>query len=97
MKLKAKIKWSGEEVLIKPVFFTWYVGLQYKVVTGWKVGSPFCDKRDYFIFPLQTEIIMLFVKLWYWLRYYAYMQIRYWIPNKMKRALKKPSVNDLPF
>ena len=97
MKLKAKLKWSGEQVFIKPVFFSWNVGLQYKCLTGWKSSSIFCDGRSEFIFPLQTEILMLFVKLWYWLRYYVYMQIRYWIPNRIKRAFKKQSADDLPF
>ena len=97
MKLKAKLKWSGEQVFIKPVFFSWHVGLQYKCLNGWKACSIFCDGRNEFIFPLQTEILMLFVKVWYWLRYYVYMQLRYWIPNKIKWALKKQNADDLPF
>ena len=101
MKLKAKLKWSGEDVLILPVFFSWHVGLQYKCVTGYRQYSIFCDRRSDFIFPIQTEVAMFFVKIWYWIKKYAYMQIRYWIPYKIKRFIKrvvsKKEISDLPF
>lgn len=97
MKLKAKIKWSGEQVLIKPVFFSWNVGIQYKCITGWKACSIFCDGRDYFIFPIQTKAVMVFVNVWYWMRYYAYIKIRYRIPYLIKKALLKPKAGELPF
>ena len=98
MALKAKLKWSNEDVLIRPVFFSWHVGLQYKCTTGYRKNSIFCDTRKEFIFPNETEIAMLFVKLWYWIKEYAYMQIRYWIPHRIKRAIsKKETTGDLPF
>lgn len=98
LKLKAWLKFRNEPVVIKPVLFSWNVGIQYKCLTGWRKGSIFCDKRDEFIFPIQTEIIMVFVKAWYWIRYYAYMQIRYWIPFRIKWYFKKPRTGeDLPF
>ena len=37
MKLKAKYKWNGEEVMVKPVYFSWHVGLQYKTLTGYRL------------------------------------------------------------
>lgn len=97
MALKAKLKWSNEDVLIRPVFFSWHVGLQYKCTTGYRKNSIFCDTRKEFIFPIETEIAMLFVKLWYWIKEYAYMQIRYWIPHRIKRAIsKKETAGDEP-
>jgi len=65
MKLKAKFKWNNESVLIKPVFFSWYVGLQYKVLTGPQSASIFCSAEKEFYFPLQTKIAIFFVKIWY--------------------------------
>jgi hypothetical protein len=97
MKLKAKLKWNKERVYVKPVFFSWHVGLQYKCVTGYKAGSIFCDNRDKFIFPLQTELIMMPIKIWYWLRYYLYMYLRHWLPNRIKRRFQKRAEGDLPF
>ncbi len=44
MKLKAKYKWNREKVQVKPVFFSWHVGLQYKTLTGYSASSIFCNK-----------------------------------------------------
>lgn len=58
MKLKAKYKWNGEEVKVKPVYFSWHVGLQYKTLTGYSAASIFCNKESEYVFPLQTKIIL---------------------------------------
>ena len=98
MKLKAKYKWNGEEVMVKPVYFSWNVGLQYKTLTGYSASSIFCNKESEYIFPLQTKIVLFFVKIWYWMRYWLWMQIRYWQPYRIKRIIsKKETVDDLPF
>lgn len=99
MILNARTKWGGDCCKIRPVFFAWHVGLEYKTVEGPLSGSIFCNKRDNYIFPVQTELIMLYVKLYYWFKMYAYKQVRYWIPAKIKRALKPKKVRagDLPF
>lgn len=97
MKLKAKYKWNNEEVQVKPVFFSWHVGLQYKTLTGYSAASIFCNKESEYVFPLQTKIVLFFVKIWYWMRFWLWMQIRYWQPNRIKRLLKKRSDDELPF
>lgn len=96
MKLKAK--YNGEKVMVKPVYFSWNVGLQYKTLTGYSAGSIFCNKGSEYVFPLQTKIVLFFVKIWYWIRYWLWMQIRYWQPNRIKRVLSKKEIGDeLPF
>ena len=97
MKLKAKIKWSREDVLVKPVFFSWNVGLQYKTIVGHGADSMFCNKESEYVFPLQTKIVLFFVKIWYWMRFWLWMQIRYWQPRRIKRLLKKRSDDEFPF
>ena len=98
MKLKAKYKWNGEVVKVKPVYFSWHVGLQYKTLTGYSAASIFCNKESEYVFPLQTKIVLFFVKIWYWMRYWLWMQIRYWQPNRIKRVLSKKETGDeLPF
>ena len=98
MKLKAKYKWNGEVVKVKPVFFLWHVGIEHKTLTGYSAASIFCNKESEYVFPLQTKIILFFVKIWYWMRYWLWMQIRYWQPNRIKRVLSKKEIgDDLPF
>ncbi len=101
MKLKAKMKWSGEQVLIKPVFFAWHVGMQFKTLTGYGANSFFCNGAKDFVFPLETKLILFFLKIGHWGRMWLWMQIRYWVPNKVKRAFikKRPGYDDddLPF
>ena len=97
MRLKAKLKWNNERVYIKPVFFSWNVGLQYKCLTGYKSSSIFCDSRDTFIFPLQTEFIMLFVKAWYWMKEYAYWQTRRKMIRRYRLLFSKRAEEELPF
>ena len=55
MKLKAKYKWNGEEVMVKPVYFSWHVGLQYKTLTGYSAASIFCNKESEYVFPLKPN------------------------------------------
>lgn len=98
MKLKAKLKWNGKDVLVEPILFDWHVGIQFKTITGPGAGSIFCNTKNEYIFPLQTKVILFFVKIWYWLRYWLWMQIRYWQPNRIKRIIsKKETVDGLPF
>ncbi len=97
MKLKATYKWNGEAVLIKPVFFCWHVGLQYKTLTGFSASSIFCNKEAAYIFPMQTKMILFFVKIGYWVRFWLWMQIRYWQPNRLKQLFKNKNADDLPF
>lgn len=98
MKLKAKYKFNGEIVLVKPIFFSYFVGIQYKTLTGWSASSLFCNKESKFVFPIQTKIIIFFLKLFFWLRYYLWMQIIYWQPNRLKRLiLKNKTIDELPF
>ena len=97
MKLKAKYKWNGEEVLVKPVFFSWWVGLQYKTLTGYSAASIFCNSAKEYDFPLQTKFVLFFVKIWYWMKMWLWMQVRYWQPNRIKRMFRKRSVGELPF
>lgn len=95
MKLKAKVKWCNEWVVVKPIWFCWRVGMQYKVLTGYKSASIFTDSYDEFYFPIQSKIVLLFVRLAYWCRMWLWMQIRYWQPRKIKMYFKKQS--ELPF
>ena len=98
MKLKAKYKRNGEEVMVKPVYFSWHVGLQYKTLTGYSAASIFCNKESEYVFPLQTKFVLFFVKIWYWMRFWLWMQIRYWQPYRIKRVLSKKETGDeLPF
>ena len=95
MKLKAKYKWNGEEVIIKPVFFDWCVGLEYKVVRGHGDCSIFCNSEKDFIFPMQTKFILLFVKVWYLIKKGIWDEIRYRLPYRISRMFKSKS--QLPF
>lgn len=97
MKLKAKLKSNNDQVLIKPVFFSWNVGLQYKCLTGYQSASIFCNSRKDFYFPLQTEIVMLFVRAWYWCYEYAYWHTRRKIIRYAKMLKTKPADDGLPF
>ena len=98
MKLKAKYKLNGEDVKVKPVYFSWQVGLQYKTLTGYYAASIFCNKESEYVFPLQTKSVLFFVKIWYLMRYWLWMQIRYWQPYRIKRLLSKKETGDeLPF
>lgn len=94
MKLKAKIKWSKEDVLVKPVFFCWYVGLQYYTLTGYGSNSLFCNTKSHYIFPIETKIILLFVRFAYWCRMWLWMQVRHWQPNRIRKAFRKHHPTD---
>jgi hypothetical protein len=98
MKLKAKYKWNGEDVLVKPIFFSWLVGIQYKTLTGRSASSIFCNREKEFLFPIQSKYVIFFLKIYFWIRYYFWMQIRYWLPNRIKRLISKKETTDgLPF
>lgn len=85
MKLKATRKWNNEPVLIKPVFYDWHVGIEYKSLTGYKHCSIFTEKANAFIFPIETKIIVFFIKIGYWFRFYLWKRIRYTLIWKIKR------------
>lgn len=98
MKLKATIKWSKEKILVEPVLFPWRTGMHFKILTGYASNSLFCNIASDFIFPPSTKFILLFIRVWYFIRMYLWMQIRYWQPYKIKRMFKRKSTNDdLPF
>lgn len=89
---------SGDYCKIRPVFFAWHVGLQFKTVVGRLDGSLFCNKMENYIFPIKTKLIMIYVNAIYWIKEYAYKQIRYKIPHKIKLKFQnKDRVGDLPF
>lgn len=91
MKLKAIKKWDNEKVLIKPILFTWNVGIQFKILTGIESSSIFCMERKEFVFPIQTKILIGFVYLWYLMYELCYWQtkrkILYWFRTKGKNKL----------
>lgn len=101
MKLTAKIRHSGKKVVVKPILFGYYVGVQYKELTGPGSGSIFCSKKQEFIFPWYGEILIFFIHIYHWLTKYAYMYLRYWLPNRIKYQLSRKKVklhdDDLPF
>jgi len=93
MEMTAIIKWNNEKVFIKPILFAWHVGINFKTLTGYHSASIFCDRRDYFYFPISTKIKMIPIYVWYWLRFWLYMELRYWIPNRLKKFYNKQKYN----
>lgn len=96
LRLKAKVKRSGEDVIVKPVFFEYYMGIEFKPLTGWMADSVFCRAKQDFIFPIQSEIILFFVKIWFWISRYAYVKMRRML-NKARRLCSQKRNDDLPF
>ena len=97
LRLKAILKWNKTTVFVEPILFSWHVGIHYKVLTGNESGSLFCKRRSAFIFPLQTKIVMFFVKVFYWIYEGGYWQGKRKIKTRIKRYKLRHNKGDLPF
>lgn len=99
MLITAYRKFGKEKVKIKPVFFCWYVGLQFKIKTGPMAASIFCTKEDGFIFPWYSKIVLSLVKAWYFIEKYLWFMIKRRIPSKIRQYLRKllNIESELPF
>lgn len=89
INIKAIDKIDGEIIYVRPVFFAWHVGIHYKIVKGIMSGSLFCRTASDLIFPRKSKAIILFIKSWYWITNYAYMQLFKWIPARVKNKLSR--------
>ena len=101
MKIKVNCIYTGEGLVISPVFFSWNVGLQFKCVEGWKSGSMFCDRETAFVWDKRAKIQLFFIKIAYWIVKYLYMHLFHYWPTRLVKAyirLIDPQRNDeLPF
>jgi len=95
--LKVKKASNNETVLVKPVFHIWYVGLEFKDMTGYGASSYFCNRIDKYIFPTKAKVQLFFIRIWYWVKMWLWFQIRRRLPNYIKRKFRKKLYGDLPF
>lgn len=103
MLLKAKERWCKTTVKIKPIFFEYWVGMQFKIMEGRGSGSYFCNSQKDFIFNRRGKIILALIKCWYWLYKYAWKHIKIYWPHRFKKFIKSKlskksnSSDNLPF
>ena len=102
MKLKAYYKWNGGIAYLKPVFFSYHVGLQMK---DDQFGSIFCSRIDEFNYPFLSKILLFIVKIVYYLKmrvwWYIYHRLPYLYMLHFRRTFgmdkDRVGINRLPF
>ena len=100
IKVKAFKKWNQEPVLLKPVFFMFYKGFEWREVSGYGKYSYFATGHNDYIFGTWAKCKIWFIWRLYWGRNVFWRRIRYAYPHRLRKWIKslfQKKVDTLPF
>lgn len=89
IRIKAKDKVMKFDVVLNPIFFSFYKGFEVKVIEGPLSGSIFCCKISDFEYNLYGKFQIWILWKVYWIRNVFWRHLRYYYPYQVKMFFKR--------